>query len=59
LEVLNASQNENKPTCPYCGSSKVKSNGNKKKKDGTMILGEDGKPKKRFKCLNSECGKGF
>ena len=47
----NASQNENKPTCPNCGSSKVRGNGNRKgKKTGEIIA-------RRFECSN--CSKQF
>jgi DNA-directed RNA polymerase subunit M/transcription elongation factor TFIIS len=50
-EVPNASQNENIPTCPNCGSSKVRGNGNRKgKKTGEIIA-------RRFECSN--CSKQF
>lgn len=52
-----SSHSQDKPNCPHCGSSKVKSNGNRKRKDGSLVTGPDGQLIKRFKCL--ECGKGF
>lgn len=47
----NASQNENKPTCPNCGSSKVRGNGNRKGKTTGKIIA------RRFEC--SGCSKQF
>jgi hypothetical protein len=52
-------EDQGKPICPFCQSSKVKSNGNRKRKDGSLVTGPDGQPIKRFKCLNPDCGKGF
>jgi transposase-like protein len=50
-EVPNASQNKNKPTCPNCGSSKVRGNGNRKGKTTGEIIA------RRFEC--SDCSKQF
>jgi predicted RNA-binding Zn-ribbon protein involved in translation (DUF1610 family) len=47
----NASQNENKPTCPNCGSSNVKRDGNRRSKKDKEIIA------RRFKC--SDCSKQF
>jgi transposase-like protein len=50
-EVPNASQNENIPSCPNCGSSNVKRDGNRRSKKTKEIIA------RRFKC--SDCSKQF
>ena len=47
----NASQNENIPSCPNCGSSNVKRDGNRRSKKDKEIIA------RRFKC--SDCSKQF
>jgi hypothetical protein len=56
-DLMELSHSKGKPICPQCGSAKVKANGNRHRKNGEVIIGEDGQPLKRYKC--KDCGKNF